>query len=110
MNSQTNSKKNTNPEDKLHASAASKVEQATLQPDSLSPLNQQQLQDVLKHYSEANHFAHQTQHLKRQTRRMTLELPDDLYREIKVYCAQNDLQMGLLVRALLQQCFRGSVN
>lgn len=38
-------------------------------------------------------------------RRLTLELPDSLHRDIKVYCAQNDLQVGLLVRSLLASCF-----
>lgn len=38
-------------------------------------------------------------------RRMTIDLPDSLHRDIKVYCAQKDLQVGLLVRSLLESCF-----
>ena len=38
-------------------------------------------------------------------RRLTIELPESLHRTLKVYCAQEGIYSGDLVRALLQACF-----
>lgn len=68
------------------------------------------MQEALNHYRQAvrhqeANSASATHPLSSRGRRMTVDLPESLHREIKVYCAQNDLQVGLLVRSLLQQCF-----
>ena len=57
-----------------------------------------------------NHYHQQLlqpRHQAEPQRRLTLPIPDRLHRDIKVYCAQKDLQMGNLIAALLQTCFYG---
>jgi hypothetical protein len=36
-------------------------------------------------------------------RRITVDLEEDLYRQLKVYCAENDIEIAALVRQLLTQ-------
>ena len=88
-----------------------------------SPLNEKELaqgimQQALIHYHQASRpkepepvrqesstAESPAQGYSVRMRRMTIDLPDSLHRDIKVYCAQKDLQVGLLVRSLLESCF-----
>jgi hypothetical protein len=38
-------------------------------------------------------------------RRITVDLDEDLYRRLKIYCAENDVDIAALIRELLQQRF-----
>lgn len=44
----------------------------------------------------------------RPTKRLTVEVPLDLHREVKMICARNDLVMADVVRELLEKYVRGS--
>ena len=39
-------------------------------------------------------------------RRITVDLDEDLYRRLKIYCAENDIDIAALVRELLAERFR----
>ena len=88
------------------------------EPMNAKELAQAIIQQALIHYHQANRPkepppSHQesstaespAQGYSVRMRRMTIDLPDSLHRDIKVYCAQKDLQVGLLVRSLLESCF-----
>jgi predicted DNA-binding ribbon-helix-helix protein len=39
-------------------------------------------------------------------RRITVDLEEDLYRQLKVYCAENDTEIAALIRELLAERFK----
>ena len=57
----------------------------------------------IKHPAEgqqaADHFVQKTHHLTR----FTIDLPVELHRAVKVYCAERGLRMNGLIRGLLEK-------
>ena len=93
-------------------------QEQTSEPAAPPEVTQHIMQLALEHYQQASRpverpkartdtqkVAQMIPSYTARPRRLTLELPDSLHRDIKVYCAQNDLQVGLLVRSLLASCF-----
>jgi plasmid stability protein len=39
-------------------------------------------------------------------RRITVDLEDELYRRLKIYCAEHDIEIAALVRQLLADTFQ----
>ena len=76
-----------------------------LQADSHPDWSERFMPVTLDYYHQQ---LHQPRHQAEPQRRLTLPIPERLHREIKVYCAQQDLQLGTLIAALLQTCFYGN--
>lgn len=103
-----------------HPTPSTSEPTATSKPEPMNTkaLAQAIIQQALIHYHQANRPkeptpSHQetvtaecpTQRYSVRMRRLTIELPESLHRDIKVYSAQKDLQVGLLVRSILHSCF-----
>lgn len=103
-----------------HPTPSTSEPTATSKPEPMNAkaLAQAIIQQALIHYHQVGRvkepeLVHQetttaecpTQGYSVRMRRMTIDLPDSLHRDIKVYCAQKDLQVGLLMRSLLESCF-----
>ena len=122
MNAQAKEPKDQQPSEFTadHPTPSTSEPTATSKPEPMNAkeLAQAIIQQALIHYHQASRPKEPTPAQQETTaaespaqgysvrmRRMTIDLPDSLHRDIKVYCAQKDLQVGLLMRSLLESCF-----
>ena len=91
-------------EPKAERAAAPTKTTKEAQPVGLTDWNTRFMPVTLQHYEQQ---LRPPRHAAEPQRRLTLAIPDRLHRDIKVYCAQHDLQIGTLISAILLTCFKG---
>lgn len=67
------------------------------------PIKLNWLKEVL---AEGPHSADRPMRL----RRLTIDLPEEVHRAIKIFCAQHDVQMGFLVRCVIEKSLADNAN